>query len=65
MERKGEDDWVPACRNVVVAGVRSVGGSRKTWRKCVKDDTVKLGLHPEWAGMCGEASYRGKRLTLT
>ena len=26
----------------------------------------ELGLHPEWqfSGMCGEASYRGKRLTL-
>ena len=29
--------------------MRCVGGSRKTWRKCVKDDTVMLGLHPEWA----------------
>ena len=22
---------------------------RKTWRACVKEDTVKLGLDPEWA----------------
>ena len=22
---------------------------RKTWRECVKDDMIELGLHPEWA----------------
>ena len=42
-------DWVSTCRNVVVAGVKCAGRGRKTWRECVKDDTVKLGLHPEWA----------------
>ena len=49
MERKSGDDWVSACRNVVVAGVRCVcvGGGRKTWRECVKDDTDELGLNPE------------------
>ena len=36
-----------ACRNVVVAGVRGVGESRKTWRECVKDDMDELGLHSE------------------
>ena len=44
------------------------GGNRgrKTWRECVKDDTDELGLHLEWAvgRICGEASYRGKHLTL-
>ena len=46
----GVDDWVSACRNVVVAGVRCVGRGRKTWGVCVKDDIVKLlGLQPEWA----------------
>ena len=49
VERKNEDDWVSACRNVVVAGVRSVGRGRKKWRDCVRDDMVELGLHPEWA----------------
>ena len=48
-ERKNGDDWVSACRNVVVAGVRCVGRGRKTWRECVKEDTDELGLHPEWA----------------
>ena len=37
-----------ACGNVMVAGVRCVGRSRKTRRECVKEDTVELGLHPEW-----------------
>ena len=37
--------------------------------ECVIDDTDELGLHPELAvpavfGICGEASYQGKRLTL-
>ena len=49
VERKSGDDWVSACRNVVLAGVRCVGRGRKTWRECVKDDTDELGLHPEWA----------------
>ena len=43
------DDWLSACRNVVVAGVRCVGRSRKTWGECVKDDMKLLGLQPEWA----------------
>ena len=30
VERKSEDDWVSACRNVVVAGVRGAGRGRKT-----------------------------------
>ena len=47
MEHKSGDDWVSACRNVVVAGVRCAGRDRKTWRECVKDDTDELGWHPE------------------
>ena len=31
LERKGVDEWVLACGNVEVAGVRCVGRSRKTW----------------------------------
>ena len=49
VERKSEDDWVSACRNVVVAGVRCAGRGRKTWYECMKDDMKALGLHPEWA----------------
>ena len=48
MERKSGDDWVSACRNVVVAGVKCVGRDRKTWGECVKDDMDELGLHSEW-----------------
>jgi len=44
MERKSGDDWVSACRNVVLTGVRCAGRGRKTWR----DDMDELGLHPEW-----------------
>ena len=49
VERKTEDDWVSACRNVVVTGVRGAGRGRKTWYECVKDDMRELGLHAEWA----------------
>ena len=48
VECKSGDDWVSACRNVVVAGVRCVGRGRKTWRECVEDDMDELGLHSEW-----------------
>ena len=43
------DDWVSACRNVEVAGVRCRVKNRKTWRECVNDDMKVLGLQPEWA----------------
>ena len=48
VERKSADDWVSACRNVVVAGVRGAGRGRKTWRECVKNDMDELCLDPEW-----------------
>ena len=44
VHRKSDDDWVSACRNVVVAGVRGAGRGRKTWYECVKDDMKELGL---------------------
>ena len=34
VERKSGDDWVLACRNVVVVGVRCASRRRKTWRMC-------------------------------
>ena len=49
VERKSGNDWVSACRNVVMAGVRCTGRGRKTWYECVKDDMEELGLHAEWA----------------
>ena len=33
LECKSIEDWVSACRNVVMAGVRCVGRDRKTWGK--------------------------------
>ena len=49
VERKSGDDWVSACRNVVVAGVRCASRGRKTWYECVKEDMKVVGLHAEWA----------------
>ena len=49
LERKSVDDWVSACRGLVVEGTRGRGRSRKTWGQCVRDDMKLLGLHPEWA----------------
>ena len=34
LERKGVDDWVSACRGLVVEGARGQGRSRKTWEQC-------------------------------
>ena len=33
VERKEVDDWVNACRNLEVAGSRSRGRPRMTWRE--------------------------------
>ena len=41
------DDWVSACRNVVLAGVRYVGRGKKTWEEYVKDDMKLLELQPK------------------
>ena len=49
LECKSIEDWVLACRNVVMVGVRCVGRDRKTWGKCVKDDMKLLRLQPECA----------------
>ena len=49
LERKSVNDWVSACRGLVVEGTRGRGRSRKTWEQCVRDDMKLLGLHPEWA----------------
>ena len=49
LERKGNDDWVSACRNYVVPGSKSKGRSRKTWDECVRYDLRSGGLNPQWA----------------
>ena len=66
LERKNVDDWLSACRGLVVEGARGRGRSRKTWEQCVRDDMKLLGLHPEWAifkDMWRDLIW-GKRLTL-
>ena len=47
VERKKGDDWVSACRNVVVEGVKCAGRGGKTWKEYVKDDMDKLGFHSD------------------
>ena len=37
VECKSGDDWVSACRNVVVAGVRYAGRGKKTWERMCDD----------------------------
>ena len=44
LEHKSIDDWVSACRRLVVEGARGRGRSRKTWEQCVKND-MKLELY--------------------
>ena len=64
VEHKNGDNWVSACRNVVVAGVRCAGRGRKTWRECVIWMSWFYTLNGWCSGICGESSYREKRLTL-
>ena len=45
VECKNGDDWVSACRNVVVAGVRCVGRGRKT-------SVAYLGFHKGGPNFC-------------
>src|SRR5208282_4890964 len=49
MERKQPDDWMSACRHIVVESVkgRGCGMPRKTWRECVEEDMSKLKLSVE------------------
>ena len=49
LERKSPDDWVSACRDMEVDGVKRKGRSRKTWGECVRNDMVSLGLKRDWA----------------
>src|SRR5664279_2443545 len=49
LECKNPDDWVSACRDLEVDGVKRKERSRKTWGGCVRNDMVSLGLKREWA----------------
>ena len=46
VERKEPDDWVSACRSMVVESVKGRGRSRprKTWGQCVDEDMAMLNL---------------------
>ena len=68
LERKGNEDWVSACRMYEydsAVGRRGKGRPRKTWEECVMHDLHQLGLRREsaldrveWRGLIG-----GKRPT--
>src|SRR5260221_12070222 len=47
IERKIKDDWVAACRDMVVEGENGRGRGRKTWHECLVEDTGKLKLRKE------------------
>src|SRR5260221_8246293 len=47
IERKNKDDWVAACRDMVVEGEKGRGRGRKTWHECVVEDMRKLELRKE------------------
>ena len=47
VERKDEDDWVSACRDLSVAGEKGRGRGRKTWKECVSSDMRKMELRRE------------------
>ena len=47
VERKEQDDWVSACRNVLVEGDKGKGRGEKTWKECVVKDMKDLGLRRE------------------
>jgi len=57
VERKSHDDWVSACRDLEVEGVKRKGRSRKSWGECVRNDLTSLGLKRDWA--LDRARWRG------
>jgi len=66
VERRDKVDWVSACSELEVKGMRGKGRGKKTWVECVKDDMRRLGLKKEdaqdrkrWRGLS-----LGNRLTL-
>ena len=60
LERKSVDDWVSACRRLMVDGTRG----RNRGRNSVRDHMKLLGLHSEWAIFMWRDLIRGKRLTM-
>ena len=47
-EHEGKSEWVLACRNMKVAGVKCEGGFKRTWEECVRMNMEMLGLEPKW-----------------
>ncbi len=48
VERKNKDDWIAACRDVVVEGEKGrAGRGRKTLHECVVEDMRKPKLQKE------------------
>jgi hypothetical protein len=67
VERKSGDDWVSACREIVVDGVRKKGRGKKTWMESVMDDMKRCGLKREQAQdrAMWKRGIAGNRLTRT
>ena len=49
VERLNADNWVSACREIQVEGLRGRGRGRKTWNECVMEDMRRLRLKREVA----------------
>ena len=49
VERKENEEWVSACRNMEVVGRKGIGRGRKTWQQCVDRDMRERGLTKEMA----------------
>ena len=66
VEHKSGDDWVSACRNVVVWQGRDVWveAGRLGEKKMIRMSLVCTLNGQCCSGICGKASYREKRLTL-
>src|SRR5260221_3414572 len=47
IERKNKDNWVAACRDMVVEGEKGRSRGRNTWHECVLKDMRKLKLRKE------------------
>jgi len=47
VERMNGDNWVSACRDIKMEGVRGRGRPKKTWQDCVSEDMKRLGLKRE------------------
>jgi len=45
VERKDKEDWVSACRYLVVEGTRPRGRGKKKWSECNDEDLRSLGLN--------------------